>query len=292
MTDETACFLDLSFFKAPHHGSSVPWRYTTPEVLHQDITELGQLRSDLAHETAHIQLSYYQVKEPSVIHVGEYRLQPAGIFTPFSQVLYDVRGAAATICTEAWSWATPAGAASTMLLGAADAPNIALSLAGPTPSYSLAELPSQASLPEDSSPGGAIEPTLTSPATQRALRPRWPGQFGSVAPVAVKAAHSDEDGLLYHVSNEPVFGAVLILRTGVFSTYRDGLLSMVDGIRAVLRLLLVLVLAALAGRPDIVAFLLVILAVCLCFGYRGEPDDHVLSTHETSPIAGEAIGIA
>ena len=286
MTDEAACLLDLSVLKVPHHGSSVPQRYMTPEVLHKDIVEFERLRSDLAHETAHIQLSYYQFKQPpNLLYFGHYPLQPAtATFVPLSLALHDAGGAAATMCTEAWSWATPSGAASPTVLGAVEARDTALG-AGPIPSYSLADLPPQASLSGDPSAAGAIE-TLASPSTQQVLRPQWPGQFGAVVPVAVKTEQSVEHGLLYRVSNEPVFGVILVLRAGVPSIYRDGLVCMVDGIRTALCLVLILVLAALTRRPKLVSFLLVLLAVCLRYGHRSEPDDHLLPAHQTSPITG------
>ena len=49
---------------------------------------------------------------------------------------------------------------------------------------------------------------------------------------------------------------------------------MLDGILAALCLMFVLVLAALARRPDGLIFVLVMLAACLRYGRREEPDDH------------------
>jgi hypothetical protein len=53
---------------------------------------------------------------------------------------------------------------------------------------------------------------------------------------------------------------------------RAALLRLLDGILAALCLMLVLVLAALSRHPDGLIYLLVMLAVCLRYGHRGEPD--------------------
>lgn len=55
---------------------------------------------------------------------------------------------------------------------------------------------------------------------------------------------------------------------------RAGLLRVIDGILAALRLLLVLVLTALTRQLNARTFALVMLAVCLRYGRRTEPDDH------------------
>jgi hypothetical protein len=55
---------------------------------------------------------------------------------------------------------------------------------------------------------------------------------------------------------------------------RVGLLRVIDGILAALRLLLVLVLTALSQHLDALTFVLVMLAVCLRYGRRTEPGDH------------------
>ena len=56
----------------------------------------------------------------------------------------------------------------------------------------------------------------------------------------------------------------------------NALLRLFDGILAALRLALVLVLAALSQHPDALIFVLIMLAACLRYGHRGEPDDHAL----------------
>jgi hypothetical protein len=55
---------------------------------------------------------------------------------------------------------------------------------------------------------------------------------------------------------------------------RAALLRLLDGILSALCLMLVLVLAALSRQPNALAFVLVILAVCLRYGRRSEPDGH------------------
>jgi hypothetical protein len=55
---------------------------------------------------------------------------------------------------------------------------------------------------------------------------------------------------------------------------RTALLRLLDGTLAALRLMLVRVLAAFSRHPDALTFALVLLAACLRYGRRGEPDDH------------------
>lgn len=66
---------------------------------------------------------------------------------------------------------------------------------------------------------------------------------------------------------------------------RAAFLRLLDGLLAVLCLLLVRVLAALSRRPDVRTFVLVMLAVCLRYGRREESDDYALPApcrHERS----------
>ena len=56
----------------------------------------------------------------------------------------------------------------------------------------------------------------------------------------------------------------------------DGLLVVVDYIRAALCFTLMLVLVALSRHPDVLSFVLVMLAVFRCFGHRSEPADCAL----------------
>lgn len=73
---------------------------------------------------------------------------------------------------------------------------------------------------------------------------------------------------------------------------RGRLLRLVDGIRAALCLVLMLVLAALAHRPDAGYLTLVLIAVSRHFGRRGEPDDHVPALTSMSIVIGEAVRTA
>ena len=57
---------------------------------------------------------------------------------------------------------------------------------------------------------------------------------------------------------------------------RSKLLRFIMGILAALRILLARVLAATSRRPDALTFLLLMLAACLRYGHREEPDDHAL----------------
>jgi hypothetical protein len=68
---------------------------------------------------------------------------------------------------------------------------------------------------------------------------------------------------------------MLAIRADAFPPVdRTALLRLVDGILTALCLTLILVLAALARRPDRLTFVLVMLAACLRYGRREEPDDH------------------
>jgi hypothetical protein len=56
---------------------------------------------------------------------------------------------------------------------------------------------------------------------------------------------------------------------------RQGLLRLINGIRAILRLMLIRVLSALSRCPDAINAVLLLLAASRCFGYRTEPGDCV-----------------
>jgi hypothetical protein len=71
---------------------------------------------------------------------------------------------------------------------------------------------------------------------------------------------------------------------------RDGLLRFIDAILAAFSLVLVLLLAALAHRPAVTAFTLLLIAVARCFGRRGETDDLQLPAHQSLPVAGGPPG--
>lgn len=73
---------------------------------------------------------------------------------------------------------------------------------------------------------------------------------------------------------------------------RGSLLRLVDGIRAALCLVLMLVLAALARRPDTGYLTLVLIAVSRRFGRRGEPDDHIPALTSMSIVIGGIVRAA
>ena len=68
------------------------------------------------------------------------------------------------------------------------------------------------------------------------------------------------------------------LRQKLYEALRDSLLRLLNDIRALLRLMLMLirVLRALSRRPDRLDFVLILLASCRSYGHRGEPADHAL----------------
>lgn len=55
---------------------------------------------------------------------------------------------------------------------------------------------------------------------------------------------------------------------------KAALVRLLGGILAALSLILILVLTALTRHPNVLTLVLVMLAACLHFGRRGEPDDH------------------
>jgi hypothetical protein len=63
----------------------------------------------------------------------------------------------------------------------------------------------------------------------------------------------------------------------------------IDGIRAALWLMLVLVLAAFASRPDPPCLTLVLVATSRRYGYRSEPDDHALPAYQPISVGGEFV---
>lgn len=65
--------------------------------------------------------------------------------------------------------------------------------------------------------------------------------------------------------------------------YRHGLRRFVDGILAALRLVIVVVLAALSHLATALTFLLVMLATVRHYGHRGEPDGHFLPALAVQP---------
>ena len=65
--------------------------------------------------------------------------------------------------------------------------------------------------------------------------------------------------------------------------YREGVRRFVDGILAVLRLVIVMVLSALSHSAVTPAFVLVMLATVRHYGHRGEPDGHFLPAPAAQP---------
>jgi hypothetical protein len=69
--------------------------------------------------------------------------------------------------------------------------------------------------------------------------------------------------------------AVAIDQT-ILSRLRQNLLRLIDGTRAILRLILIRVLSALSRHPDAINVALVLLAASRCFGHRTDPSDRTL----------------
>lgn len=87
----------------------------------------------------------------------------------------------------------------------------------------------------------------------------------------------------------PLRGFVLTTGGAVFRDFREDLLRLMDGVRATLYRMLILVLSALSRRPDVRDFILVLLATSRRFGHRGEPEDHGFPALTPIPVViGEA----
>jgi hypothetical protein len=69
---------------------------------------------------------------------------------------------------------------------------------------------------------------------------------------------------------------VIIRNRQLVRDYRDGLRRVIGHVLAVLRLVLIIVLAALAHRPQVPVFLLVMLSTVRHYGRRGDSDGHSL----------------
>lgn len=107
------------------------------------------------------------------------------------------------------------------------------------------------------------------------------GPSGAAVALPPSLAHSVVPSLAYTFWLDPSWNL------------RKGLLRLVDGIRAVLWLRLVLVLAALSRRSDALRFVLIVLAASRCYGRRGDPDHYVLPAHRSmSVIVGDAARAA
>jgi hypothetical protein len=78
----------------------------------------------------------------------------------------------------------------------------------------------------------------------------------------------------------------LFVRLDRLRQLRDGLLQLVDGILTALRFALVLVLAAVARRPHVRNFVLILVATSRHYGHRSEPDDYILPAHRWLSVVG------
>ena len=71
-------------------------------------------------------------------------------------------------------------------------------------------------------------------------------------------------------------GCVMAINKALLPAYRQGLLRLINGIRTILRLILVRVLSALSQCPDTINAVLVLLAASRRHGLRSEPSDYTL----------------
>lgn len=102
-------------------------------------------------------------------------------------------------------------------------------------------------------------------------RPQRP----STDAVSASAPLAQYEGTEHSFARLPDSRLLLAFReTALLRDSGNALLRLLDGILAALRLMVVLVLAALSRHPDALIFVLVMLAACLRYGRREEPDDH------------------
>jgi hypothetical protein len=81
----------------------------------------------------------------------------------------------------------------------------------------------------------------------------------------------------------------LAINQAILPYYRQGLLRLIDGIRTILRLILVRVLSALSRCPNAINAVLVLLAASRRYGLRSEPSDYTLPVLTSmSVVIGEA----
>ena len=114
----------------------------------------------------------------------------------------------------------------------------------------------------------------TEPALQRDLLPLSLALFartGASEPVA-----STPGG--------PTSGIVLVIREARLQKFRENLLRLVDGIRAALCLMLMLILSTLSRRLDALSFVLILLATSRRFGRRSDPGDHAFPALTPVPV--------
>jgi hypothetical protein len=202
--------------------------------------------------------------------------------------------AATTADAEDWPFPALADTAPSLASGMEVTDPAATRLSDITPAWIEANLPSLALPPANLSVPGAMVSLPTDIVDIWQWINRYqPWQFGAVLfSVLAVTGDSAEDGLTYASSNDRGDGVLLVLEAGAASSYRDGLLRLVDSIWAILCRLLVILLAALSRHPIVRSLTLILLASVRCFGRRGECDDHVLSALRPGSVVGEALGIA
>ena len=84
-------------------------------------------------------------------------------------------------------------------------------------------------------------------------------------------------------------GLVSAIDEALLPHLRQGLLRLVDAIRAVFRLILIRVLSALSRYPDAITFVMRMLASSRCYGHRTEPGDYTSPISTSMPVViGEA----
>lgn len=121
------------------------------------------------------------------------------------------------------------------------------------------------------------------------------GSLPVITPETITTARANSGDL------DSIMKEIVVIARGVFGLlvktrdkriaqdYREGLRRFLDGILAILRRVVVMVLAALSHSAVAPAFLLVILATVRHYGHRGEPDGHFLPAPALQPRSQGAV---
>jgi len=128
------------------------------------------------------------------------------------------------------------------------------------------------------SDGPAVRTAVEAGTRWQALLPYASRTFVEAAQtpgVALQPTVAGSREFLHTSMNEFVAGFMVTVRSDrLIQSYLEGLRRLVHGVADVLRLVLIVVLAALSQRPQSPIFLLVMLASIRHYGHRSEPDGH------------------
>jgi hypothetical protein len=92
------------------------------------------------------------------------------------------------------------------------------------------------------------------------------------------------------VTHLRIAGFSWMINPSLLPGFRQSLLRLIDGVRAILRLALIRALSALSVIPDVLSFVFTILAAARCYGQRCETGDYTPAVFASTPfMIGDAI---